>query len=283
MYAEKFFKLLVLLHFFLITTALSKEAVLVTIAPYKYFVERIGGDTVSVQVLVPEGADPHTFEASPRQALEALKTKIWFRIGEGVERQLLNKVQSGDSTMRVVDLREGIDTLPGCCGHADQDPHIWLNPELAKKQAIHIANVLTTENPENKEIYKKNLDLFLDDLTQLDLALTRKLTPFYGKYLFVSHSAFGYFAKEYGLQQLALEHHGKEPSLKQLYALMNKVRQESIKVIFLQEGAGKKAGERVAQELNLTVDTLNPLSEDYLNNMTLIGNKIEMHLGTHND
>jgi zinc transport system substrate-binding protein len=253
----------------------AAESVLVTIAPYKYFVEKIGGDTVDVKLLVPKGADPHTFEASPRQAIQAVEAKLWFRMGEGVERQLLKVLQNSGNTMRVEDVREGMEMLEDDHGHGHKDPHMWLSPKLAAHQATHIARVLMQEQPAHKELYQKNLEKFLKELNEVDQKIASALAPYKGSVLFVSHPAFGYFAKDYGLKQLSLEHQGKEPSLKQLHSLINTVLAEKIQVIFLQEGVGKKAGEKVALELHLKKVSLDPLDEDYLENLSSMGFKIQ--------
>ena len=138
----------------------------VTILPQKYLVERIGGDRVAVQVLVPPGKSHETYEPTPHQVAELAKGRIYFRIGLPLENSLLPKLQGAARSVRVVDVRQGIQlrrlekenaAFEAAHDHAPEsatespDPHIWLSPVLAQRQAATVLAALVAEDPAGKE------------------------------------------------------------------------------------------------------------------------------------
>ena len=150
----------------------STPYVLVSVAPYKLFVEKIAGDTVQVELMVPAGASSHTFEPTPKQMLSAAKADIWFQIGEGFESKATKALKSHNPKLITIDLRKGVDliiTKEGeegfchCCQHAHEsciDPHIWLSAREVKKQALIISATLTEQYPHNAQLYQERLNYF---------------------------------------------------------------------------------------------------------------------------
>src|SRR5262249_49924355 len=134
----------------------AKTQVLVSIAPQKFLVEQIGGAEVEVSVIVPAGANSHTYEPTPRQVIAIQKGEIWFRIGESFEARMIPSLHS----TQIVDQREGLDLIKagcGCCNARDAcDPHIWLSPRLLKTEAAQIAEALAHQDPAHGEFFKSN-------------------------------------------------------------------------------------------------------------------------------
>lgn len=271
---------LALSFLFVLTAVVDAAEVLVTIAPHKYFVEKIGGDTVTVNVVVPSGASSHTFEPTPKQALAAGRSEIWFRIGEPFEKTLLNALQSQKRTIEVVDFRDGVEMIchhGGCCCHGDGgDLHTWLSPRLAKQQAAVIAKTLSAHYPAHKELYATNLKAFQDELDALDREISEALKPRKSRVIMVSHPAYAYFARDYDLQQLPVEFEGRDPSPRQLTRLLDQAKKNEIQVIYTQPQHSDKGARLIAKELGATIIVLDPYAENYSENMRKMALKFAM-------
>jgi len=280
----------------------EKLKVVVSILPQAYFVERVGGDRVEVEVLVGPGQSPHSYELTPRQ-LEALsQAQVCFRIGIDFEETLVPRIERLFRQIRVVDTRVGVP-LRGYTPqeeHAEldhgehhgptgrhpspttrvgrPDPHIWLSPPLVKIQARTICSTLCELDPEHADQYRKNLAEFEADLDRVHARIVDALAPLRGQAIFVYHPAFGYFADTYGLRQIPVEIEGKEPTAKQLASLIERARAAGAKVIFVQPQFPKKAAEAVAEAIGGVVVPLDDLSRDYLRNLEEIAARIKAGL-----
>ncbi len=255
--------------------------VLVSIAPYKYFVEQIAGNTVTVDLMVPTGASPHSYEPNSRAIIRASKADAWFRIGEGFEKRAMQAMKSHNPSMEITDLRKGIKTIHhhhghgSSCQHEDcRDPHIWLSPREAKKQAEIIYEVLSSVYPEHQEKYHKALRQFQLELDDLDLEIEGILRTAKSKTLLVSHPAYAYLCRDYGFKQISIEFEGKEPSPQQLTKLLEMTQEQQIKTVFVQAQHLSKGARLVAKELNAEVVELDPLAENYPENLRDIAHKI---------
>lgn len=255
--------------------------VVVSVAPYKFFVEKVAGNTVKVGLLVPPGASFHTFEPTPKQVLLAGNADLWFRIGESFENRALQALTSYNSHLKVIDLRDGINLITvdpqghqGCCHAGSADLHIWLSPKEAKIQVKAIAQALITTYPENKQVYEKNRDQLLSELDALDQEIANILKPLKNRTIMVSHAAYAYFARDYDLSQLPIEFEGKDPSPRQLNSTLNEARQAHIKTIFTQKQYSNKGALLIAKELGATVVELDPYSENYFESMRAIAQHI---------
>lgn len=251
--------------------------ILVSIAPYKFFIEKIAGDTVKVEMMVPTGGSPHSYEPTARKVLEAGKADIWFRNGESFEKRAIQALQGYNPQMTLIDLREGIELLNEeegghqTCSHIDcVDPHIWLSPRLAKQQAETITYALIDLLPKYKKRYQKALQQFQQELDELDRAIQETLGSLKNRFIVVSHPAYSYFSQDYQLVQIPIEFEGKDPTPQQLTHILNKGRESNAKVVFVQAQHRSKGARLVAKELGAVVVELDPLAENYLENMLTI-------------
>jgi zinc transport system substrate-binding protein len=246
----------------------AKTHVLVSIIPQKFLVEKIGGEHVTVDVIVPPGANSHTYEPSPRQMIAAQKGKIWFRMGESFESRMLPSLQP---KMRIVDQREGIELIEmgcGCCNARDaHDPHIWLSPQLLKKQATQIAQILSEHDAENMKFFGNNLKILEEELDQLDQECASLIEKSPQRHILVSHPAYGYFCLDYGLEQHSIEMEGREPTPRYLTELINQAREMKIQTVFLQKQHNPKGGKRIATELGAQTIYLDPYAENVIENI----------------
>jgi zinc transport system substrate-binding protein len=151
--------------------------------------------------------------------------------------------------------------------HGDFDPHIWLDPDLAKLQARAICDGLVLADPVNEQYYESNLLGFQTDLDSVDARISERLSPYEGRDFYVFHPAFGHFGRAYDLNQVAIEESGKEPSAKQLADLISKARTDSVKVVVVQEQFSTREAEAVAEAVGARIVQLDPLARDYLTNL----------------
>lgn len=255
----------------------QKPTVLVSLAPYVYFVEKIAGETVKIETVIPAGVNPHLFEPTPRQVEEISRGQVWLCIGESFEKKISKVLKERDPNLLLVDLCQGIELLTfsedsqeACCGHCHEegkDRHIWLSPSLAKIQASTIAYALIERYPEHSEQYRAGLETLQAELDNLDEKISKRLEPLAGDAILVSHPAFGYFCKEYNLVQLSIEFEGKDPLPRQMEATLKMAQEHHVATVLTQAQYNNKAAELIAEKLHLPIYQVNPYSTDYLANL----------------
>lgn len=260
----------------LIANCVHAHDVLVSVAPHKFFVEKISGETLSIGLMVPAGASSHTYEPSPRQMIEAGKADLWFQIGEGFEERAGRSLQSHNPRLQLVNLQSGLDLIydhqcAHCKKHRDSvDPHFWLSARQGKIQAETIAKTLSARYPQHQELYRQNLQKFLGELDQLDKDISTILQASPQRMIMVSHPAYAYFCRDYSLQQLSIEFEGKDPTPQQLTNVILQAKQARITTIFVQKQYSNKGAKLIAQQLGAQVVTLDPYAEQYMTAMLAI-------------
>lgn len=266
----------------------------VSILPQAYFVERVGGARVDVEVLVGPGQVPHSYEPTPKQVAGLGAAQLYFTIGVDFETALRPRIERMFKDLRIVDTRAGVPlrtfTAAECRaaehdhgnhhahGAGQPDPHIWLNPLYVKTQAQTICDALITRDPGHADEYRRNLAAFHADLDRVHAKLTELLAPLKGREVFVFHPAFGYFTDAYGLKQVPVEIQGKEPTARQLGELIARARAAGVKVIFVQPQFSTKAAAAVADAIGGAVVPLDDLPRDYLRNLEEMAEKIHAAL-----
>ena len=256
----------------------GKLDVVVSIVPQKYFVERIGGDYVSVSVMVEPGANPATYEPKPEQ-LKALSSAVaYFSIGVPFEDAWLEKIAAANEDMMMVDTITDIERMPMEAHHHEEgeyaegapDPHVWLSPELVKVQSQAIYEALAELDPAHEAEYGANLDAFIADIDALEADIEVTLSGLKTKKFMVFHPAWGYFARDFGLEQIPVEVGGQEPSAQELARLVEEARGEGIRVVFAQPEFSTKDAETIAEEIGGQVLLISPLAPDWLENMRTV-------------
>lgn len=262
----------------------SLPSVVVSIPPYIYFVEKIAGDAVSVQSLVPEGANPHIFEPSPKQMQIASKAILWVTIGESFEKKIAAPLKEQNPSLYIVDAAKDIELLAlseehethhhhnhhhNCSATEEeaQDRHIWLSPKLAKQQAQQIGLALIKLFPEKKELFTQRLEIFLSELDLLDQEIKEQLGPNKNQAILVSHPAFAYFCKDYNLEQISIESEGKDPLPRDVEETLEKAAKLDVTSVLLQAQYNNKGAELIAEKLQLKTHLVDPYSADYEKNL----------------
>jgi zinc transport system substrate-binding protein len=249
----------------------GKVMVAATIAPLGDFVKAVGGDRVAVTVIVPPGAEPHTFEPTPSQMKGVAKADLYVMNGAGLE-FWMDKVMAIKKNMIVVDSSNGVALIQESEG--EMDPHIWISLHNAAVQVKNICSGLVEADPANKDYYTRNRDDYLQKLQSLDTDLNRSFKLKKMKIFIVHHPAWTYFARDYGLEEVPLMENEKEPGPKYLGQVIDLARKNNITTIFVEPEYNPKAAEVIGREMSANVVSLDPLAEKYLDNMGYAGREI---------
>lgn len=253
--------------------------VTVSILPQKYFVERVGGERVNVNVMVEPGASPATYEPKPQQLAALSRSAAYFSIGVAFEDVWLDKIASANPDMLVVDTAAGIERMPMGAGAENLDPHIWLSPRLVEVQAQNIYAALAQLDPAHAEDYKANLASFEADVDALDGDIRQTLAGVESRKFIVFHPAWGYFARDYGLEMVPIEVGGQEPSAAELAQVISIAQEEHIRVILAQPEFSTKSAQAIADEIGGQVLLISPLAPDWLDNMRRVADTFAQVLG----
>ena len=261
----------------------ARLRVAVSIIPQVWLVQQIGGEHVDVVAMVNPGESHETYQPSDAQISQVMSGAALFCIGIPFENGRALAAIRSQGKLRVVDTREGLalremgplerggetSHAGHAHGHAHEgkDPHVWLSPRLLKTQARTIAKTLGELDPAHRAAYDRNLAATQQKLDAADREIRRVLEPYRGRMFFVFHPAWGYFADDYGLKQVAIEAEGKEPSDEEATSLQKMARQQGIKVVFVQPQIASRGAEAIAQAIGARLDTLDPLAPDVLDNL----------------
>ena len=276
--AGVFFPFLALLCFFA-TAQAAPLPVLVSIPPQKYFVERIGGDTVAVTVLVAKGRDPHSYEPTASQMARVRDAKVYFAIGVPFEAQWLPRIQALAGAMTVV----RHSRYPGLAATADKaephaaehteadghthsdDPHIWVSPLMVRHILPEIRDALSKANPEKADLYRKNTEAFTAEVDALNTRITALFAPVpQQKRAFLSlHEGWGYYARNFGLTELTVELDGKEPGPKSMAAIIKEAREHNVTTVLVDASTSNATAKALTENLKARLIRANPLEENW--------------------
>ena len=260
----------------------DKPVIAVTILPQKYFVEKIAGDLVHVYVIVPPGSSAELYSPKPSQVKELASAKAWLLIGKmGFEESWMSKIKQNAPKTKVFDTSVQTDWIAAeIVEHGDHvhlygiDPHIWMAPNEVKLITTEILKALTELFPDKKETFNKNYQAFINEINELDTDLKAQFESLPNRKFLIFHPALAYFARQYNLEQISMEVDGKEPSARQMQDLINLARQENIKTIFIQKEFSTRNAELLSKEINARIVMIDPLAEDWSNQLREIAKKI---------
>ena len=251
----------------------DNESVYVSILPLRGLLQEIVGKDLRIDVLVPAGASPETFEPTPRQFVALNRAQLIFDIGLlDFETALLQKV---DDSQKIVNLSEGIELLAGSCSHIHADghrhahgidPHIWTSPQALQRMAANAYTAIRRIYPDSTR-YEDNYRRLQAKLAALDAQTASMLTESGVQLFVIYHPALTYYAHDYGLQQVAIEEDGKEPSARHLARLIEQARASRVKHIFYQSQFPATAVEVIAGDIGAEPVQIDPLREDIIANI----------------
>ena len=268
------------------TESNHKTTVFVSILPQKYFVKRIVGSNANIKVMVKPGHNPATYEPTMQQMSMLDASKVYFAIGVPFEKIWLPKIDRINPKLLIVDTSKGIKhrIMDNFSDNPNKnkikltDPHIWLSPNLVKIQAKEIYETMMNIFPNKKNDLTVNYKKFIDDLEQLHNDINKNLSNLKNREFAVFHPSWGYFADEFSLKQIPIEIEGKSPSAKELSKIIKILKKNEIKTVFVQKQFDTRLAKSIANEISGKIVVIDPLSEDYMNNLLEISKIIKSEL-----
>lgn len=229
-------------------------------------VGRVGGDLIDLSVLLPVGADPHSFSPAPKDIARVADADLVFANGVGLEAFLDNLIESAGAQERVISVSEGIALMASGIDHAEEeseehpeqqnsyDPHTWTSPRNVMVWVQNIESQLSRLDPDNANAYQRNAAEYSEELTNLDTWIreqTDTISP-EDKKIVTDHALFGYFAAAYGFQQIGALIPGystlSEPSAQDLAQIQDAIQQYKVKAIFVGKSVNPALATRVAED-----------------------------------
>lgn len=241
--------------------------------PMYFIASEIAGEKAAVTAMVPAGAEPHDWEPTPKFAAELKAADVLVYNGAGMEtwmENLLPVIEGGEISL--VDASKGIELLeseehketeeqgePEEHEHGLYDPHVWVSPMRLMQQARNVYEAIVEADPQNEEYYEANMNELTTRLEKLDRDIREASKTFRSNVIVVSHEAFGYFAEDYGLRQVAIRgiNPQDEPSLSKMAELAEICRENNVRYVFFEKLTGPELSEALAGEVGAGTLVLN--------------------------
>lgn len=263
----------------------GKILVVTSFYPLYDFAKNVGGNRVEVASLIPSGVEPHEFEPSPGDMKLLSSSRIFVYNGAGMEPWAGKLLESiNNPSIVIVDTSSGIELIKSEANsyeepseheeeserthhHGDYDPHIWLNPVLAKTQVYAIRDALISADPDGKEYYEANAKKYVKELEILDSDISNVMKNCSKHEILITHATLGYFCKQYGCKQISISgiNPEGEPSAKDIAAIIDEAREYNVTAVFFENLIDPKSAETIASEINGEVFVFNSvhgLTED---------------------
>ncbi|MFB5197356.1 adhesin [Bacillus sp. AFS073361] len=251
-----------------------------TVFPLQYFTSQIGGKYVNVNTIYPPGADEHTFEPSQKDMMRLADSDLFFYIGLGLEGFVENSKETlKNEHVKLVPTAEGINLPKSTDTHdegeehhdADVNPHVWLDPIYSKDMAAVIRDALIKQMPEHKDLFNKNFQQLSLKLDELNTNFEQTITKAKHKKIIVTHAAFGYWEKRYGIEQISISglSTANEPTQKELEKIITLAEGEGLHYMLFEQNVQSKLGNIVQKEIGakaLPIHNLAILSKDNIKN-----------------
>ncbi|MEH7481793.1 metal ABC transporter substrate-binding protein [Neobacillus drentensis] len=248
----------------------KKLQIVTTFYPMYYFTQKVAGSSANVELLIPNGAEPHDWEPTAKDMAKIQDADMFIynsRYFESWTEKVLKSIN--DSNLTVVEASKGINLMNALESeeehHSDhassKDPHVWLSPVLAQQEVDTIAKAIEKLDPNNKNQYEKNAENFKSQLVDLDHLYKETIDKAKKKEFVTQHAAFGYLAKQYGLTQIPIAGLSPdvEPTLGKLKELAEVTKKKNVKVIYFEGLTSSKVAQTLANEIGATTEVLNPL------------------------
>lgn len=238
--------------------------------------KQVGGEHISLTVLLPVGADPHTFEPRPQDVAAISDAQLVFLNGLELEHSLEPIIES-NASCPVVEVSDGVEVIKfsgvheesehdsdsEAHTHAEGDPHTWMDPNAVMIWVENISRSLIELDPEHKADYEANAQTYLQQLSDLDTWIKEQVDtiPAENRALVTDHENMGYFAQRYGFTLAGLVvdslSSGASPSAQELSQLEDTIREQGVKAVFVGSTVNPALSEQVARDTGVKLVVLN--------------------------
>lgn len=249
----------------------DKLKIVTTFTPLYSHAARIVGDRALLTNILPENVGPHDYSFTPSNVKIVSEADVIIQNGLDLENWLSSLIEQANAEgILVIDSSNNIDVISS--GELGKDPHIWLSPKQAILQVQNISSALITKDPLNEKIYRANTETYLAELELLDQKITSQIDAAKEKKFVAFHDSFSYFARDYGLDQIAVieEIPGEQPSAKFIAELGQIIKDNNLKVIYSEKQFSNKLAERLAADLEIEVVPLDTLETGALSAETYL-------------
>ncbi|OPH60769.1 ABC transporter substrate-binding protein [Paenibacillus ferrarius] len=241
----------------------GKVNVVASFYPLYEFTRNIGGEYVNAINLVPAGVEPHDWSPKSRDIKNMTKSQVFVYQGAGFEGWVKDFLGSlpADSTLKVVEASQGANLIKTSENKDEFDPHAWLSPLNAIKMANNIKEALISADPAHKEAFEQNYASYAQKLTDLDARYRKELALTKKKEIAVSHQAFAYLCRDYGLTQMAIMglSPDAEPTAQDLKKMNEYMKEHELKYIFFEELVSDKLAKTLAKDAKVDTMVLSPI------------------------
>jgi zinc transport system substrate-binding protein len=256
----------------------EKPVLSTTVIPVAAFVEAIAGDDFIVNTMVPEGMPPVAYEPTSQQLKALERSVLYFSLEAlGFEMTTLYGLKKSNPDLEIIDISKGITPIVDGHDHGHDhgiDPHMWMSPIQSKYIAKNIYEALAEEYPEKVETLKANYNLLIKKFEDAEAFILSKLGDKEISFL-IYHPALSYFARDYGLEQIPVEIHGKEPTPDYLHKVIRVANEKNIKVIFIQKQFDSNFAKIIAKETNAKVIVFDPLAKNWEKTLYTVVNSLK--------
>ena len=243
----------------------NANKITVSIEPLRYLTEQIVGDRFEVVTMVPKGSSPETYEPTARQMSDLSESILYIKVGElGFERTWMPRLTSNAPHITVVNSSEGITS------HIGDDPHSWMSVRNAIIMAHNIYEAVKRIDVKDSVFFRQRLDSLCNVIHATDKYIRQTTAQAHCKSFIIYHPALTYFASDYGLEQLALEEHGREPSAAELEQIISTARAKGVKTMFVQREFANRNVDIITNTIGARKVEINPLGYDWNKEMRRI-------------
>ena len=243
----------------------NANKITVSIEPLRYLTEQIVGDRFEVVTMVPKGSSPETYEPTARQMADLSESILYIKVGElGFERTWMPRLTSNAPHITVVNSSEGITS------HIGDDPHSWMSARNAIIMAHNIYEAVKRIDVKDSVFFRQRLDSLCSVIHATDKYIRQTTAQAQCKSFIIYHPALTYFASDYGLEQLALEEHGREPSAAELEQIISTARAKGVKTMFVQREFANRNVDIITNTIGARKVEINPLGYDWNKEMRRI-------------
>ena len=249
----------------------SSDARIITVSiePLRYFTQQIVGDSYEVVTMVPKGSSPETYEPTARQMTKLSESILYIKVGNlGFERTWMPRLEANAPHTTIVDASQGIGN------NEDDDPHTWMSTNNALVIARNIYHAVKHINAKDSTIYKRRLDSLCNVIKATDEYAMSLTSQAHCKAFVIYHPALTYYASDYGLEQIAVEEHGREPTAADLQRIISTARSKGVKTMFIQKEFANRNVDVIANAIGATKVEINPLGYDWEKEMKHIADAI---------
>lgn len=258
----------------------TRMSVAVSLPPQASLLREITGDSIDIVTLMQADANPEAFEVTVGGMREVNDAAVYMKAGNlPFEQTLTERIGQSNPELRFVDMSDGIELIYGTHAHGNHthkvaDPHTWTSVSNLKVIAANMLAAVSDVDPARKDYYTANYNRLVARLDSLDAAISSRLDSIGTRSFLIWHPSLSYFARDYGLEQIAVGQDNKEMTPGQLRDTHRHAADKGVKVMFIQQNFDARQAAVLADELGISIVQINPLDDDYLKQFNIIADAL---------